>query len=162
MSTPVPPFWQSTLPRYVNLSVYGMPCPPTLISVGEGTLTHMASVFFKLIVKPTWLLNMLSRSVFSWMCWQVWDNKAKSSAKSRSSSVEKGVHLMPLRWSSTVRRRTQSIAILNSTDDTTHPCRTPVLTSKPRSPLADAKCEVRGSRGSIPIEKSSADVGLPK
>ena len=87
MSTPVPPSWQSTLPRYVNLAVYGMPCPLTLISIGEGTLTHMASVLFKLIVKPTWLLNMLSRSVFSWMCCEVWDNKTKSSAKSRSSSV---------------------------------------------------------------------------
>ena len=43
---------------------------------------------------------------------------------------------MPLRWSSTVRRRTKSIAILNSTDsdDMTHPCGTPVLTSKLRSP----------------------------
>ena len=111
-----------------------MSCPLTLIFVGEGTLTHMAYVFFKLILKPTWLLNMLSRSVFSWMCCRVWDNRAKSSAKSRSSSIVKGVHLMPLRWSSIVRQRTQSIAILNSMDDMTHPCRTPVLTSKLRSP----------------------------
>ena len=33
-----------------------------------------------------------------------------------------------------MRQRTQSIAILNSTDDMTHRCRTPVLTSKLRSP----------------------------
>ena len=71
-----------------------MPCPLTLIPVGKGTFTHMASVFFKLIVKPTWLLNLLIQSVFSWMCCQVWDNRAKSSAKSRSSSVEKGGHLL--------------------------------------------------------------------
>ena len=44
LSTLVPPSWQSTLPRYVNLFVYGMSCPLTLIFVGEGTLTHMASV----------------------------------------------------------------------------------------------------------------------
>ena len=94
MSTPVPKSWQRTLSRYINLSVYGIPCPLTLISVGKGTLTYMVSVFFKLIVKPTWLLNMLSQSVFSWMCCQVWDNRAKSSAKSRSWSVEKGVHLL--------------------------------------------------------------------
>ena len=88
-----------------------MSCPLTLIFVGEGTLTHMASVFFKLILKLTWLLNMLSRSVFSWVCCRVWDNRAKSSAKSRSSSTVKGVHLMPLRWSSIVGQRTQSIGL---------------------------------------------------
>ena len=94
MSTPVPTSWERTLSRYINLSVYGLPCPLTLIPVGKGTFTHMASVFFKLIVKPTWLLNLLIQSVFSWMCCQVWDNRAKSSAKSRSSSVEKGGHLL--------------------------------------------------------------------
>ena len=134
ISSLVPPSWQSTLPKYVNLMVYGMSCPLTLIFVGERTLTHMASVFFKLILKPTWLLNMLSKSVFSWMCCCGWDNRVKSSAKSRSSCIVKGVHLMPLCWSSIVRQRTQSIAILNSMDDMTHPCRTPVLTSKLRSP----------------------------
>ena len=111
-----------------------MPCPLTLITVGEGTLTHMASIFFELIVKLTWLLNMLSQSVFSWICCQVWDNRAKLSAKLGSSSVEKGVHLMPLHWSSSVQWRTQSIAILNSTDDMTHPCCTPVLILKLSSP----------------------------
>ena len=60
ISSLVPPSWQSTLPKYVNLMVYGMSCPLTLIFVGERTLTHMASVFFKLILKPTWLLNMLT------------------------------------------------------------------------------------------------------
>ena len=90
----------------------------------------MTSVFLLLIWGPTCWPNLLRRRVFSRVCWCVWDSSARSSAKSRSSSVSNSVHLIPLRWSSVVCRITQSITKLKRTADMTHPWRPPVLTWK--------------------------------
>ena len=73
---------------------------------------------------------MLRRDVFSCMCWWVCETSARSSAKSRSSSVDRRVHLMPRGWFSVVRRITQSITMLKNSADIEQPCLTPVLTSK--------------------------------
>ena len=52
-------------------------------------------VFFRLMFSPICCANLLTQDVFSCIC-SVWETSAKSSAKSRSSSVVNSVHLMPL------------------------------------------------------------------
>ena len=56
----------------------------------------MTSDFFWLIVKPICWAKLQRRDDFSCICCCVWDNNARSSAKSKSSRKEKRVHLMPL------------------------------------------------------------------
>ena len=76
-------------------------------------LRIMTSVLVKLMFRSSWCAYLLKRPVFSQSCMWLWvlESRARSSAKSRSSKVEKGVHLMPLGWSSVVRRITQSMAV---------------------------------------------------
>ena len=71
--------------------------------------------------------HLLRQHVFSGMCWCVRDSSAGLLAKSRSSSVSKSVHLIPLGWSSVVRHIIQSIARLKRAVDMTHPWCTLVL-----------------------------------
>ena len=58
------------------------------------------------------------------------ESSATSSAKARSSRVDKRVHLMPRTQSDVDCRITQSIVKLKSNADIGHPCLTPVFTSK--------------------------------
>ena len=76
-------------------------------------LRIMTSVLVKLMFRSRWCAYLLKRLVFSQSCMWLWvlETRARSSAKSRSSKVEKGVDLMPLGCSSVVRRITQSIAV---------------------------------------------------
>ena len=107
-----------------------MSSPFTLTGAGCCTFSVMTSVFLWLIFRLTYWEKVLRRDVFSCMCWWVCETSARSSAKSRSSSVDKRVHLMPRAWFSVVRRITQPITMLKNSADIEQPCLTPVLTSK--------------------------------
>lgn len=128
MSLPAPS--SCLLPRKVNSSVVGRSSPFTLTGAGFCTFSIMTSVFFWQIFRRTCCSKVLRRNVFSCMCWWVCETSARSSAKSRSYSVEMRDHLMPRDWSSVVRRITRSITMLKNSADIKQPCLTPVLTSK--------------------------------
>ena len=86
-----------------NSSVVGRSSPFILTGAGCCTFNIMTSVFYWLIFRPTCCAKVLRREVLSCMCWCVCETTARSSAESRSSSVEMRVHLMPRGWSSVVR-----------------------------------------------------------
>ena len=130
MSLPAPPSCLTVLPRYVNSSVVVRSSPFTVTGSGFDTFSIITSVFFWLIFKPSCCAKVLRRDVFSCMCWWMCDMSAKSSAKSRSSSCVKRVHLMPRAWSAVVCLITQSIVKLKSIADIQQPCLTPVFTLK--------------------------------
>ena len=103
MSLSAPPTFVTILPRYVNYSVVLRALAFTwIVGCGFVMLKAMTSDFFWLIVKPICWAKLQRRDDFSCICCCVWDNNARSSAKSKSSRKEKRVHLMPLFWSSVV------------------------------------------------------------
>ena len=69
-------------------------------------LRMMAAVLCVFILSDLVLLMLISRpvdfavtykaDVFCWMCWNWWDKRLTSSAKSRSSSFVVSVHWIPL------------------------------------------------------------------
>ena len=130
MSLPAPPSSLTVLPRYVNSSVVGRSSPFTVTGDGSDTFSIITSVFFWLIFKPTCCAKVFRRDVFSCMCWWVCDMSARSSAKSKSSSCVKRIHLMPRAWSAVVCLIIQSIVKLKSIADIQQPCLTPVFTLK--------------------------------
>ena len=59
-------------------------------------LRHISSVLWWLMFKPISVAYVLRRFVLSCICWCVWDRRARSSVKSRSSNFDVILHLMPL------------------------------------------------------------------
>ena len=144
----------------------GMSSPSTLMGVGLGVLRVMTSIFLRLMLSPTWCAYVLSRLVFSCMCLWVWERSLISSTWSILSRVEERVHLVPLGWSSVVHRITQSMAILKRNAEITHPCRTPVLTSKLMwdtigSKDAPKAISVDAIKGLLEVHKVDVQFSLP-
>ena len=82
------------LPRYENSSIVGI-FIPFLHTVGEGfCLFKVITCFLQTYVQSYLLGKSVDTGCF--FCWWVWETSAKSSAKSRSSSVVNSVLLMPL------------------------------------------------------------------
>ena len=103
-SLPAPLSHLSVLPKLVNFSVVRRSSPFTCTGAERGVVgawglgmdVQCRHVFFWLILRPLCSPYELWRDVFCWLCWWVWDTRAKSSAKSRSSSAVKRVHRIPL------------------------------------------------------------------
>ena len=89
-----------------------------------------SSVLLLLILTPTCFAYMCSLLVFSWMWECVCERSAKSSAKSRSSRLVNRFQRIPLFLSCVVCLITQSMVMLKSNADITHPCLTPESTGK--------------------------------
>ena len=83
---------------------------------------------FALILRPTLAASSASLLVLSLTSTYLDDNKAMSSAKSRSSKIEVNFHRIPVLLPSVVLLMTQSIASRNKKPDMTQPCVTPDCT----------------------------------
>ena len=82
-------------------------------------------VFFTLITNPTYFSYVFSRLVLSSMCLKVGDIKARSSVKSRSSSILVIFHRIPvLLFLVTLHINYEQ----NKKPEVTHPCFTPDIT----------------------------------
>ena len=105
--------------------------PLILIEIGDavGAMTNITLVFFWLMCRLVCIAKLLSRLDFSWRWW-LWvaDMTARSSAKSRSSKHENGLHWIPRGRSDVVLRTTQSITTRNKIRERMQPCLTPDLT----------------------------------
>ena len=95
ISAPVPPLSSIMLPRYVNSETSSNWLPPTIIVSDPEVLTLRIFDFPVCILSPmVWDVSLRSFVLFciwSWLC----DNRAMSSAKSRSSSWFHRVHWIP-------------------------------------------------------------------
>ncbi len=91
-------------------------------------LTHITCVLEVLILSPTCLAKLFSLSVLTCMSYWLVDRRARSSAKSRSSSWENRVHWMPLDLSAVVLVVIQSMVTRKRIGEMMHPCLTPDCT----------------------------------
>ena len=79
------PLWLVILaPRWSNLSMSSLSCPPTTTALLFFALIVMSLVFLVLIFRPIPFLFLFRKSVFIWTCVNILDHEmsAKSSAKS--------------------------------------------------------------------------------
>ena len=98
-------------------------------STGNGvSVSYIVLVFFLLMFKPSWLAANEKSDVFRCNWSLVEDTSAISLAKSRSSSKDISIHLMPCLLLPIVLRIIQSMATKNNMGDRTQPWRTPLLT----------------------------------
>lgn len=96
-----------------------------VIGGGLVVFMHMTCVFVVLIFRPACFAYSLNLPVFSCR-WSLFEDKTtRSSAKSRSSKWEKGVHWIPLRVPDVIWRMIQSRVSRNRKGERMHPCRTP-------------------------------------
>ena len=94
-SSSVPPFLFIVLPRYVNESVSSSGSPYNVIRLLFFVLAFIIFVLLLLMSSPSCVDIVVSSSVFPCVCWWLWERKARSSAKFRSSNWVQGVHWIP-------------------------------------------------------------------
>ena len=123
-----PPFDVPTSPRFVKVSTSSMVSPFILTCSLILELSIITLVFSMLSFRPTPLAFWWSVCVFRCISPNLEENKERSSAKSRSSSLVVKFHLIPLGSPSTDLFITKSITNRNKNPDIVHPCFTPVVT----------------------------------
>ncbi len=126
----VPPCLLMMLPMYVKSSTSSSGFSFSTMGDVLVVLTFRTLLFPLWMLRPRWVEFSTTMLVFSCICCWVWKRRAKSSAKSRSSSWFHRVHWMAFRFSTVDVFMTQSMASRNKNGDNKQPCRTPVCTRK--------------------------------
>ena len=125
MSLVAPPSLSSSAPRYKSSSTSSTCSSFTFVLWSFLAFFHITFDFFALILSPTLAASSTSLLVLTSMSTHLDDNKAMSSAKSRSSKTEVSFHRMPVLLPSVVLFMTQSIDSKKRKPDMVHPCFTP-------------------------------------
>ena len=95
VSSSVPPVLLIVLPRYVKQSVSSSGLPPTVTTFLLFVLAFITLVLLILMLSPVCPDTRFSRSILSCICTRLCDRRARSSAKSKSSSWLQMVHSIP-------------------------------------------------------------------
>lgn len=96
MSLPVPPFLLTIFPSYASSSTSSIPSPCNQHTITTFGSKRISSVFAALIFRPTFAPCFSKTGVLSLMPSILYDNRARSSAKLRSSKDAVKDHWIPL------------------------------------------------------------------
>uniref|UniRef100_A0A183KBV5 Secreted protein n=1 Tax=Schistosoma curassoni TaxID=6186 RepID=A0A183KBV5_9TREM len=90
-----PPCSSMMLPKYVKVFTSSKSSPSIVIGLVHSVLHRRTLLFPLCILRPTAAEAVATLVVFPCICCCVWDRRARSSAKSRSSSCILDVHCIP-------------------------------------------------------------------
>ncbi|CAH8511859.1 unnamed protein product [Schistosoma haematobium] len=124
-----PPCSSMMLPKYVKVFTSSKSSPSIVIGLMHSVLYRRILLFPLCILRPIAAEAAATLSVFSCICCCVWDRRAKSSAKSRSSNCILDVHCIPRFPSDVDVFMIQSITRRKRKGESKQPCLTPVFTS---------------------------------
>ena len=113
MSSSVPPFTLTVLPRYTNDEFSSRCLSLILIALLDMQLIFMISVLSTVGFRPSLREDFIILVVLSCICWLLLESSAMSSAKSRLSSCFFRFHWMPVCCLSVVSFIVESIASRN-------------------------------------------------
>ena len=122
--------YEMMLPRYVKLFTSSMDLPLSIMAAVLCMFILSDLVLLMLISRPVDFAVTYKADVFCWMCWNWWDKRLTSSAKSRSSFVV-SVHWILLGGDIDVLIiQSMTTEKMGGGGDRRHPWRTPVSTLK--------------------------------
>ncbi|CAH8576549.1 unnamed protein product [Schistosoma mattheei] len=124
-----PPCSSMMLPKYVKVFTSSKSSPSIVIGLVHSVLYRRILLFPLCILRPTAAEAAATLFVFSCICCCVWDRRARSSAKSRSSNCILDVHCIPRFPSDVDVFMIQSITRRKRKGESKQPCLTPVFTS---------------------------------
>ncbi|CAH8589024.1 unnamed protein product [Schistosoma mattheei] len=124
-----PPCSSMMLPKYVKVFTSSKSSPSIVIGLVHSVLYRRILLFPLCILRPTAAEAAATLFVFSCICCCVWDRRARSSAKSRSSNCILDVHCIPCFPSDVDVFMIQSITRRKRKGESKQPCLTPVFTS---------------------------------
>ncbi|CAH8654476.1 unnamed protein product [Schistosoma rodhaini] len=124
-----PPCSSMMLPRYVKVSTSSKASPSSVIGLVHIVLYRRVLLFPLFILRPTAAEAAATLVVFSCICCCVCDRRARSSAKSKSSSCILPVHCIPCIPPDVDVFIIQSITRRKRNGESRQPCLTPVFTS---------------------------------
>ncbi|VDP50715.1 unnamed protein product [Schistosoma margrebowiei] len=124
-----PPCSSMMLPKYVKVFTSSKSSPSIVIGSVHAVLYRRTLIFPLCILRPTAAEAAATLFVFSYICSCVWDRRARSSAKSRSSNCILDVHCIPCFPSDVDVFMIQLITRRKRKGESKQPCLTSVFTS---------------------------------